>query len=123
MGSIITTLSAQASKPAFIIADGLVTSPTKLVADWAAKGKTIKLPADAKTYEGKLATIKVPILVFSGSKDQVTTDADLQKLKKTKPNLKVVNFDDGHMMGLQTMSKAFYGSEYIAAIDKFLGKE
>ncbi len=122
MGTIIATLSYEKAKPDFIIGDGFVTSPAKIKAFYAPK-ENILLPANANTYETKLEAIKVPMLIFSGKQDVVTTDADIQKLKKSKPAIKVVNFDGEHLHGFEKLSKTFYGSEYIAAIDKFLGKK
>lgn len=123
MGTIITTLVNETARPAFIIADGFVTNPLKLKEAWSTKDKLFLLPDDANTYEVKLAAIKEPMLIFSGKQDKVTTDAEIQKLKKTKPNIKVVSFDGAHMMGLQTLSKEYPGSQYIAEIDKFLAKK
>lgn len=121
MGTIITTLAAETAKPAFIIGDGFITSPMKVKEFYAPK-ENILLPGDANTYDAKLAAIKAPMLIFSGKQDKVATDADIQKLKKSKPAVKVVSFDGGHLMGLETLSKEYYGSQYVAAIDKFLGE-
>jgi hypothetical protein len=119
MGTIITTLIAEQIKPDFIIGDGFVTSPQKVKEAIASK-KIISLPQGADKYEATLAQLKIPILIFSGKKDMVTTDVEVQKLKNANSSIKVIIFDGGHMEGFQMLSKTSYGSEYIGAIERFI---
>jgi len=123
MGTIIATLAAQITQPDFIIGEGYVTDPIKIQAFYAKKKDTILLPEDAHEYEKRLAKIKIPTLIFSGKKDQVTTYKEVEQLKKIKPAIRVVSFDGGHMEGFYALSKEFPGSVYVDDIMKFLKLE
>jgi len=120
MGTIITTLSTSSYQPDFIIGDGYVISPVKLQKHHTSKNKEFFLPANASAYENTLAKIKVPMLLFSGKKDLFTTDAEVQKYKKNKPNVKVINYDGTHLEGFYVLSKDYPGSEYVKKINSFL---
>lgn len=122
MGTIITTLSAKESHPDFIIGDSYVTSPAAIKAYYAPKDKQLNLPADAPKYDVALTAIHIPMLIFSGTEDKVTTQASIKKLKATKTNLKIVSYKGGHMHGFYVMSdkSKYMGSGYVEAINKFL---
>lgn len=120
MGTIITTLAAQTATPDFIIGDGYVTNPQNIKEYYAKSNDIINLPASATDYTKALSNIKIPMLVFSGSQDKVTTDVSVKTLKKVKPLLTVINFKGDHMHGFEVLSKDFPGSEYAKAIEKFL---
>jgi predicted alpha/beta-hydrolase family hydrolase len=70
-----------------------------------------------------LNELKVPTLIFSGKKDQITTDAEVKKLKKIKPAITVVNYNGSHMEAFSMLSKDFPGSEYVKYIEHFLKLE
>jgi len=125
MGTIITTLAAKTIKPDFIIGDSYVTDPAGIKKYYAPQKKEIDLPADANKYEAVLAGINVPMLVFSGDEDEVTTQASIKKLQEKKPSLKMISYKGGHMAGFGVLTdpKKFPGSEYVAAINDFLKVE
>ncbi len=120
MGTIVTTLAAKTVRPDFIIGDGFVTDPAALKAFYAKKNDEIKLPAGAGAYPAALQNIKAPMLLFSGTKDEITPGSAIKKLKETKPAIKIKSYEGGHMEGFYMLSKDFPGSEYIASITHFL---
>ncbi len=83
------------------------------------KNVEILLPSNVSNYINVLKNIKLPMLIFSGKKDEITTDNKIQNLKKIKPAIKVVSFKGGHMQGFEVLSKEFPGSEYISSIEHF----
>ncbi len=120
MGTIIATLATKYCQPDFIIGEGYVTSPAKIKSYYAKKEKDIILPKGYDTYEKTLKDLKQPILIFSGKKDEVTTVAAVKKLKTTKPQITLIDFDGDHMQGFTVMAKDYPGSVYIEKIEHFL---
>lgn len=105
MGTIVTTLASRYITPDFVIADGLVTDPAAIKAFYNDKKDPILLPAGAAGYGSTLRNMKQPMLVFSGKKDQVTTEKAISTLKKTNPGISVISFNGGHMEGFSVLSK------------------
>jgi alpha-beta hydrolase superfamily lysophospholipase len=120
MGTVIATLASHLTKPDFIIGEGYVTDPIKIQSFYAKKNDHILLPENAKDYERSLAEINVPMLIFSGKKDEVTTLDEVEKLKKNKPAIKVISFEGGHMEGFYALSKDYQGSVYVNYMKTFL---
>lgn len=120
MGTIITTLAAPKANPDFIIGDSYVTDPVAIRTFYLKKKDTILLPPGAKEYAGATKKVKVPMLLFTGIKDEVTTNAATKKMKTLMPNVRLVTYNGGHMEGFSVLSKDFPGSVYIGDIDRFL---
>ena len=123
MGTIIATLATRNSQPDFIIGDSYVTDPAIIKTYYAKKNDEIKLPADAGGYAQVLNKIDRPMLLFSGTRDKITTNQEAKKMKKLHPAINLVSFDGEHMQGFFKMTKDFPGSEYIKAIQHFLKLE
>ena len=123
MGTIIATLAAKDAKPDFIIGDGFVTDPEKIESYYAKKKDEILLPPAAYQYSDAVYFLKVPLLIFSGTEDEIATDVSVRAFKKkkvTKTAVTIVNFKGGHLHGFEVLSKDFPGSEYAKAVDQFL---
>jgi predicted alpha/beta hydrolase len=120
MGTIAATLSAGNARPDFIIAEGLVTDPARLQSHYAKSHETILLPPSAAHYGEQLKKLRMPLCIFSGQKDVVTTDAEVKKLKQNKANVRIVNFNGTHLQGFYMLSQDYPGSEYVLAIKHFL---
>ena len=120
MGSIITTFFTQQVHPSFIIADGYVTDPKKIQARINAQNKHCELPFSAASYVSTANKIKAPMLIFSGTQDTNTPDADVQAYAKGKPNVKVINFDGGHLSGFFKIPGDYMGEGYLNAVDRFI---
>ncbi len=124
MGTIMSTLAVQTETVDFMISEGYVLNPESIkMKIKELKGKDIILPNDSKEYEAKIAKIPSPILVFSGTKDVITTTQDSEKIVSQKPNRKLIKFDGGHLEGFQTLTKDYYGETYIEDISEFIKKE
>jgi uncharacterized protein len=120
MGTVITTLASRYVQPDFIIGEGYVTDPIKIQSFYAKKDDNMLLPPGAKDYEKVLMNIKVPMLVFSGNKDMVTTTDAIKKFMSQKTSVSMISFDGGHMEGFSVLSKEFPGSVYVRHIKDFL---
>ena len=82
----------------------------------------IILPVGYENYQDQVKNLKVPILLFAGSQDVFTTQADSKQIAKQRKNRSLTVFNGGHLQGFQTMTKGFFGDRYIAQIEKFISK-
>ncbi|HLW39522.1 MAG TPA: alpha/beta hydrolase [Brumimicrobium sp.] len=124
MGTIMSTIAVQSEPVDFIIAEGYVLNPENIKQKIKElKGKEILLPNDSEKYEEKISYINCPMLVFSGSKDIVTTLQDSENIVAQKNNRNLIEFDGGHLEGFQALSKEYYGQQYVEEITKFINEK
>lgn len=123
MGTIMSTIASQTEQVNAIIGEGFVFNPSAIKSKiFQLKQKEIILPAKSDEYKGLIATIEIPMLLYSGSKDQFTTLTDSKKIVSQKANRTLVEFDGNHLEGFHVLSKSYYGEVYIAELDKFIKK-
>ncbi|GAA3924459.1 alpha/beta fold hydrolase [Hymenobacter algoricola] len=129
MGTIVAATVAAEGKLDFLVGDGFVTNPQEFIGRVKlAKNKDVLLPAAASQYPQLLAKVKCPMLVFSGTQDQVTTLADSQQLVARKDrHRELVQFEGGHMAGFAVLSRQpisfqTFGDLYVERISAFLSK-
>ncbi|MBS1689270.1 MAG: alpha/beta hydrolase [Bacteroidetes bacterium] len=123
MGTILTTFAAPQLHPSFIIADGFVTDPKKIQDYIDKQHKHCELPFSAAHYTATANSLKVPMLVFSGTQDKQTPDADVQAYAKAHKNVQVITFDGGHLSGFFKLSGSYMGEGYLNDMDQFISKQ
>lgn len=121
MGTIMTTIALERVKPDFIIAEGYVVSPVVVQQKLKElKKKNVLLPKEVDKYEPNLKKIQVPILLFAGKQDVITTADDSKMVEEINPLNKLVLFDGNHLQGFKVLSGSGYGDKYIGAIFDFI---
>jgi pimeloyl-ACP methyl ester carboxylesterase len=123
MGTIMSTIALQNESVDFLIGEGFVLNPSDIQKKIReVKSKEIILPVGYENYQDQVKNIKVPILLFAGSQDVFTTQADSKQIAKQRKNRSLSVFNGGHLQGFQTMTKAFFGDLYITKIEQFVSK-
>lgn len=123
MGTIMSTIALQNESVDFLIGEGFVSNPSDIQTKIReVKSKEIILPVGYENYQDQVKNLKVPILLFAGSQDVFTTQADSKQIAKQRKNRSLTVFNGGHLQGFQTMTKGFFGDRYIAQIEKFISK-
>lgn len=121
MGTIMSIIATQSERADFIIGEGFVLNPTAIKTKiFQFKQKEIILPAKSDEYESLVEKTEIPMLLFSGKKDQFTTLIDSQTIVSQKINRKLIEFEGNHLEGFSSLSKNYYGELYIAEIDRFI---
>ncbi|MGN6567252.1 MAG: alpha/beta hydrolase [Flavipsychrobacter sp.] len=120
MGTIIATFAAPQVHPSFIVADGYVTDPKKIQDYIDKQHKHCELPFSASGYPSIANGLKLPMLIFSGTQDKQTPDADVQAYAKGRKNVQIITFDGGHLSGFFKLSGAYMGEGYLNNMDRFI---
>ncbi|MEM6376824.1 MAG: alpha/beta fold hydrolase [Bacteroidota bacterium] len=112
MGSLIATSGFEKSSYDFLACEGFIYSPKQNQSRIKQqKDKKLILPDDAKNYNRRLKELDIPILLFAGSLDQITTLKDSKRVARKKPQAKVIEFDGAHLKGALTMGIDKYINE------------
>ncbi|MFN3997514.1 hypothetical protein [Algoriphagus sp.] len=102
------------------LAEGFYHDPKKVVDRIKVnKGKEILLPQGAKRI-GKLKH-KTPTLIFCAREDKTTKTEDSLAFSK-RNQVTIIEFDGGHLEGMNVLKKNEYGDEYLKTIIGFLDK-
>lgn len=125
MGTMVTTYAFEDIKDMidFLIYDAFVYNPDDHIQRTKSlKGKETFSPIESDEYIQKWKAIDIPILLFAGKDDKITTaqDAKLNRHKfSIKPELKI--YDGGHLMGFQhEIETGGFGKWYITQMDEFI---
>lgn len=123
MGTIMTGFLLNEVSPDFLILEGVVVNPTNIQKKiYNAKGKEVALPLNSLDLNEIYLTTKVPMLIFSGTEDQFTTVEDANALADMQKERTSLVFQGGHLQGFQSMSKEFFGDQYVKSISEFIIK-
>ena len=117
MGSIICNLGKSKEGFDFLVSEGFITSPQKLVARiQKGKDKKVVLPLLERSYEKEMDAYKIPMLIFASSTEKITTLEDAKTFAAKAANRKIIAHDGGHLAGARTIGV----KEYIGLITDFL---
>lgn len=118
MGTLVTAAGYSASPYDFYIGEGFVLSPEENRARIKKlRGKWLNLPDTATEDTQKINDLDIPILLFAGIADEITTVADSHRFCDTRRNAKTIEFAGEHLRGAATLGM----EKYIEAINKFIG--
>ena len=121
MGTISATMAYGENPFDFMIAEGFVVSPQLIVDKLKVyKNEVYRLPEKAILYEQALSDLKIPLLLFAGDKDGLTTVEENYRIKFLNSKSDLVVFKGGHLQGFQALSGAYHGEKYLGAIHRFL---
>ena len=124
MGTIMGSEVAASSKCDFLIAEGYVASPQRLVAAaFQRSQKTVTLPAEAADYALVARRVRCPWLLVGGTADKNTPLADsvaVARVARWRQRRQVLSFEGGHQEGFYVLSEAEYGDKYVREVRRFL---
>ena len=124
MGTIMASEVAASSKCDFLIAEGYVASPQRLVAGvFQRNQKVVTLPAEAADYALVARRVRCPWLLVGGTADIQTPLADSVAVARTarwRQRRQVLSFEGGHQEGFYRLSEAEYGDKYVREVSRFL---
>jgi uncharacterized protein len=121
MGTIMSTIALQRESVDFLIGEGFVFSPMNIQSKMKAlKGKNILLPESSGNYNQMINQLRLPILLFSGTQDRITTQNDSEKAILNSINGRLITFEGDHLGGFSSLSGTFYGEQYLENISDFL---
>ena len=126
MGTIMGAEEAAAGYSDFLVAEGYVGSPQRIVAyQWESRQKVVSLPAEAAAYSQYAPRIRCPWLLVGGTTDKNTPLADSVAVVRAatwRQRRQVLTFEGGHQEGMHTLSEVEYGDKYVREISRFLAK-
>jgi len=121
MGTIMSTIAVQRENVDFLIGEGFVLSPENIQSKIKElKGKNILLPESSSKYHEMINQLKLPVLLFSGTHDIITTQNDSEKAILNSINGKLITFEGDHLGGFTSLSGEYYGQQYLEHINDFL---
>ncbi len=124
MGTIMASEVAAAKPCDFLVTEGYVASPQRLVAyQLQARRKVVSLPAEAAAYAQNAPRIRCSWLLIAGTADQHTPLADsvaVAREARRRQRRQVLAFEGGHLQGMVVLSGAKFGDEYVREVSRFL---
>ena len=121
MGTIMSTIALQKENVDFFIGEGFVLNPKEIQAKIEQlKEKKVLLPNSSKTYDKMVRSLELPILLFSGTQDNITTKEDSEKAILKSKNGKTITFEGNHLEGFYKLSGEYFGQKYIEYINEFI---
>lgn len=123
MGTIMSTIALEKEPLDFFVGEGFVFNPIKIKSKiFELKGKEILLPDGHTEIQNKINTLAMPMLLFAGSEDIITTIEDSKNIVSQRKNRSIVTFNGGHLQGFQSLTKKYFGDLYILKIEKLISK-
>lgn len=120
MGTITATNLYVEEPFDYMIAEGFVASPTEIIKRVIKYlDKKMILPKSAEQYEKNLSRLSLPMLLFAGDRDGLTTPEESYRAKFLNPKSDIVIFKGSHLQGFQALSQDYHGQRYIEAINQF----
>ncbi len=121
MGTAIATISFSSTPFDYFIGDSFVCDPVAMQ-DRLRKitGRTFAIPKGAENYKSFLDNISIPMLVFSGTKDENTPLSECKPMVALHANRKLITYDGGHLQGIFVLSGKTFGAAYIKDVKVFL---
>ena len=124
MGTIMGAEVAAAGHCDFLLTEGYVASPQRMVADqWQRFQKAVTLPAEAADYARVARQVRCPWLLVAGTADRHTPLADsvaVARVARRRQPRQVLSFEGGHLAGMYALSEANFGDKYVWEISRFL---
>ncbi|MBU0695639.1 MAG: lysophospholipase [Bacteroidetes bacterium] len=121
MGNMISaSVASEDHSVSNLILDSFIQDPGLVVKRiYSYKKKDILLPEDSANYKSRISKIKIPILLFSGLKDEVTTTEDAKRILGLNPKSELVTWDCNHLKCFYEMTKTNIGDLYLEKVNEF----
>ena len=124
MGTIMGSEASARGGCDFLIAEGYVANPQRIVAEQFGRyRKTVTLPAEAAEYALVARRVHCPWLLVGGTGDYKTPLADsvlVARQARWRQRRQVLSFEGDHGEGFYRLSEADYGDKYVREVRRFL---
>ena len=112
MGTLVATEGYKQAKFDVFIGEGFLKCPKDVIQRIKqTKGKQILLPPKAELRCKQTVSLKIPILLFASTQDEVTTLSDSEEVVAQKQNRRLVKFEGAHLRGAFTLGFRTYLDE------------
>lgn len=109
MGTLISYLTFQKECYDFFIGDGVIYNPADVVERIKNNfHKDFNLPSNTKYRRELIKGINIPMLLFAGTNDIITTVDDCKKIININRQSQIIKYDGGHLSGYKTLKKEYY---------------
>lgn len=120
--TILATLAVQNQPVDFLIGEGYVRDPQRIIDFWRKEDPTrqLILPAGSNAHMEATRRVKCPMLLMTGTKDDVTPPSDVQAVAAMRPNRKVLLYDGYHLEGTNKWKEKEFADGYVRRIRQFV---
>ena len=120
--TIITTLAVQKYPVDFIIGEGYVRDPQRIVDFWKKEDPTrkLRLPPEADGYVKATHQITCPMLLMTGTKDDITPSSDVRAIAAMRPNRTLLLYDGNHLEATTVWQEKEFADGYVRRIKEFV---
>lgn len=120
--TILATLAAQNQPVDFLVGEGYVGNPRRIINFWKKNDPAhrILLPTGVDAYIGATRRITCPMLLMTGTRDDVTPPSDVQAVAAMRPNRKVLLYDGYHLEGTDKWKEKEFADGYVRRIRQFV---
>jgi len=120
MGTVAATIALQEESIDFLIAEGYVSDPQLIKERLEDDSTNIILPANSNRFQQMITSIDIPMLIFAGTEDKVTTISDTESIAAQNENREVVIFSGNHLQGMWILTDSQFGDKYFQKMDAFI---
>lgn len=123
MGTVAATLALQEISSDFLIAEGYVSDAHLIQERLQDETTNIILPENSDLLKKMISLIDVPMLIFAGNEDMVTTVSDAESIAMQSENREIVTFDGNHLQGMWVMTESQFGDLYFQKMVDFINNQ
>ena len=119
---ILATLAVQHQPVDFLIGEGYVRNPQRIIDFWKKEDPAHRLilPAGANAYVEATRRINCPMLLMTGTKDDITPPSDVRAVAAMRPNRKLLLYDGYHLEGTEKWKENQFADGYVRRIKQFV---
>lgn len=120
--TILASLAVQDKPVDFLIGEGYVRDPQRIIDFWKKEDPAHRLilPQGANAYVEATRRINCPMLLMTGTKDDITPPADVQTVAAMRPNRRVLLYDGYHLEGTDKWKEKEFADGYVRRIRQFV---
>ncbi|MPR31801.1 alpha/beta hydrolase [Salmonirosea aquatica] len=120
--TILATLAVQKRPVDFIIGEGYVRDPSRIIEIWKVMDPSLKLvlPAGAEGYVQATRRIPCPMLLMTGTQDDITPPADVRAVADMRPNRTFLLYEGHHLQATIVWEENEFADGYVRRIREFV---
>jgi len=119
--TILATLAVQKRPVDFIIGEGYVRDVLRIIEIWKVIDPSLKLvlPSGANDYVEATRQITCPMLLMTGTQDDITPPADVRAVADMRPNRKFLLYEGYHLEATLVWKEKEFADGYVRRIREF----
>lgn len=120
--TILSTLAAQDQPIDFLVGEGYVRSPQRIINFWKKEDpvRRLVLSPGADAYVEATRRVKCPMLLMTGTRDDITPPADVKAVAAVRPNRKLLLYGGHHLEGTGAWKEKGFADGYVRRIRQFV---